>query len=283
MPLRGTGTLLGLHSWARSIKCKVFDRLTIRMDFIESRLDFNEARQQRREILAYVKRQQAEDASCIGHIKAAALEGKRELLWALANWLAAIDTTAPISDRTREAFAKVTDRVSIDIWVELKRKQITFRALVEQAKTQAQLAEGAYNQAAPFGFLSGAFADAAQRPAIQGLKSTRDHAFAVRDAAERDFATNEQALSTVCGSFLRDSQIPDRLRAIYGDAELGALVVPILEMTKQRATELWQTHARKHAKHSSDLEIAAKGLRLFYESPSSSLPPKYLPGEASKR
>jgi hypothetical protein len=242
-------------------------------------MDFIEARQQRREILAYIKRQQAEDATCISQIKAVAVDSKRELLWALANWLAGIDTTAPISSRTRDAFAKATGRVSIDLWVELKSKQATLRAKLEQAKAQAQQAEASYTQAAPFGFLSSAFADDARKIAIHGLKAARDNAVGARDAAEGAFLTNEQALSTVCESFLRDSQLPDNLRAISQQAELGPLVIPILERTKQRATELWQAHARKHAKHSADLEIAAKGLRSFYEGSSSSLPQKYLPVE----
>ena len=246
-------------------------------------MDFIEARQQRREILAYIKRQQAEDANCISQIKAVALDGKRELLCALANWLAAMGADAPTSDRTRAAFAKVTDRGSIDLWVEMKRKQATLKATLEQSKAQAQRAKAAYDQAAPFGFLSSAFADVAKKNAIEGLKSTRDYALAARDAAERDFMGNEQALASVCESFLRDSQIPDRLRTICEEPELGAFVVPILERTKQRATELWQVHARKHAKHSSDLEVAARGLRSFYESSLSGLPPKYLPGEDSRR
>jgi hypothetical protein len=245
-------------------------------------MDFIEARQQRREILAYIKRQQAEDSSCISQVKAVAVDGKRELLGALANWLAAIDIVTPITDRTREAFADVTTRASIDNWVELKRKQVTLRARLEVAKTLLQEAENAYDEAAPFGFLSTAFADDAKKSVIQSLKSKRDNASAARDAAEVDFGRNEQALSVVCEFFLTDSQISDHLRVICERPELGVFAVPILERTKQRATELWQAHARKHAIHCSDMEVAARGLRSFYEKSSSSLP-KCLPAGDSER
>jgi hypothetical protein len=245
-------------------------------------MDFNEARQQRREILSYIKRQQAEDSNCVSRIKRVAVDAKRELLWALANWLEGIDTATPISSRTREAFAKATDKVSIDVWVELKNKRVALGARLEEAKTQAERAEDAYSRTAPFGLLSSVFADDATKSAIQRLKSTRDHALSLRDAAERDFGANERALSTACESFLRDTQIPDHLTAICEEPELKGFVVPILEGAEQRAMELWQAHARKHAKHSSDLELAARGLRLFYERSSSSpAPPCWQERDAS--
>jgi hypothetical protein len=165
----------------------------------------------------------------------------------------------------------------------MKCKQVTLKATLEQSKAQAQRAKAAYDQVAPFGFLSSTFADDVRKNEIEGLKSARDHALAVRDAAERAVAGNGQTLASAYESFLRDSQIPDRLEAICEEPELSAFVVPILESTKQRAIALWQVHARKHAQNSRDLEIAARGLRMFYERSLSGLPPKYLSGEGSNK
>src|SRR5580704_10535221 len=139
-------------------------------------MDFIEARQQRREILAYIKRQQMDDANCLGQIKAVALNGKQELLRALASWLSSIGSSAPKSAPSRQAFAKATTRVSIDTWVELKCKQSAMRATLEVAKSRAERAQAAYGQAAPFGFLSNAFAEGPKKDLIQLLKSTCDDA-----------------------------------------------------------------------------------------------------------
>jgi hypothetical protein len=241
-------------------------------------MDLSETRQQRREILAYIKRQQMEDANCLGQIKAAALNGKRELLRALASWLSSIDSSAPISARSRQAFAKVTSRVSIDTWVELKRTQSAMNAALEAAQNHARRADAAYREAAPFGFLSNAFAEGPKKGLIQRLKSTCDDGLVARDSADRDFRKNEEALSVACEAFLRDSQLSDHLKAICEDPELAVFAVPILEMTQEQATDLWQAHAREHARHCVDLEAAARGLRAMYERSSTSVP-KYLPGE----
>ncbi|HVT95699.1 MAG TPA: hypothetical protein VHD76_22830 [Bryobacteraceae bacterium] len=244
-------------------------------------MDLIEARQQRREILAYVKRQQAEDASCVSQIKSVTMEAKRELLQALAGWLAAIDTTTKISDRIREAFAKVTDRVSIDVWVELKQKQRSLKVKFEDTKVNEQKARSAYHRAAPFGFFSSVFADAASKRVIQDLESAYELAMADRATAERDFERNERALYVAWESFLRDSQISEHLTAICGDPELRTFAAPILEEMSRRSTELWRSHARKHAERCLDLELAARGLRLFYENSLSS-EAKYLLGEGAE-
>jgi hypothetical protein len=86
-------------------------------------MDFIEARLKRRSVLAILKQQQAEDADCINQIKTVALDGKRRLLKTVATWLTAINGGAPISDRTRTTFAKITHRVSLDGWVALMRNQ----------------------------------------------------------------------------------------------------------------------------------------------------------------
>jgi hypothetical protein len=221
-------------------------------------MDLIEARQQRREILAYVKRQQAEDASCVSQIKSVTMEAKRELLQALAGWLAAID-----------------------VWVELKQKQRSLKVKFEDTKVNEQKARSAYHRAAPFGFFSSVFADAASKRVIQDLESAYELAMADRATAERDFERNERALYVAWESFLRDSQISEHLTAICGDPELRTFAAPILEEMSRRSTELWRSHARKHAERCLDLELAARGLRLFYENSLSS-EAKYLLGEGAE-
>jgi hypothetical protein len=119
------------------------------------------------------------------------MDGKRRLLKTLATWLTAINIDAPISDRTRATVAKIAHQFSLDDWSEIRRKQAVLDARLKSASNEARRTEDAYNQAAPWGILSSAFADDVKRKALVSLKAGRDYAIGMRETAGRDVSANQ--------------------------------------------------------------------------------------------
>jgi hypothetical protein len=227
-------------------------------------MDFIEARQSRRKVLTILKQQQADDAAFVNQIKTIAIDGKRRLLKALAGWLSSIDLDTAIPGRTRDAFAKIADRSLLDDWAGLKRKQTVLNLGLQSATNESRRTEHAYDQVAPWGLLTEAFADDEKKKTIGSLKARRDHATVIRKAAEQDIAANQHALSQKYESFLRGAQMPAHLQAICKDEELEPVILPILRQTRQQAENLWQAHALKHTKSTVEMEGAIAGLRSLY-------------------
>jgi hypothetical protein len=227
-------------------------------------MDFKAARQKRREILAILGKQQADDAECLNEIKKAAIDGKRRLLKALGTWLLAIRGDDQISVRTRSAFAALTNQVSPDDWGTLKRNHAALESRLRIVSSEARSAEDAYNKAAPYRFLSSIAAGPEQKELLALLKDKRDRARLAREATERDLVASQQALSKACELCLRDAQTPEHLQKICEDQDLAPLARPVLEETKQRSTELWEVHAQKHSNSTAEMAAALADLKTFY-------------------
>jgi hypothetical protein len=175
-------------------------------------MDFVKAREKRREVLAILRQQQAEEASCVKDIKSAATQGKRDLLWAIANWLTSISPGQPVNRSTRSLFGRITTRVTLDDWLSIDAELDDAVADLSKTKEQELRTVQELEAVAPWGFLSSMFAEDSKKAQIRPLEARRDTARSVRERAESRMATARHKMHNYCDLFLRGACRPDQLQ-----------------------------------------------------------------------
>jgi hypothetical protein len=146
-----------------------FPESQVKCCFSVVNMDFMEAREKRREILGILKEQQSEDAACLDQIKAVAIEGKRALLHALAEWLASVRPDQPITTSIRNAFSTLGTGLTAEDWQNTQVNYDEAEARLKQAVAEEAKAEAEYRKVAPWGIASTLFADDSRKRQIEPI------------------------------------------------------------------------------------------------------------------
>jgi hypothetical protein len=192
-------------------------------------MDFIEAREKRREILNILKQQQADDAICVNQIKEVAIQGKRAVLRAVAEWFTAIRPGQPVTTSTRNAFATITAELTVEDWLKAQADYEIAEVRFQEALESERKADAAYDAVAPWGGISTFFADEAEKRRIEPVKACRDAAERARATAFVGRQTARQQVADHCEQILREASSPEQLQRICGEPDIAQLLAPIIQ------------------------------------------------------
>jgi hypothetical protein len=229
-------------------------------------MDLNDARLRRREMLQELRAQQVADSDCIREIKAAAVEGKRKLLRALADWLLQVQPGVRIHPEQRRVFASITSGFTVEEWQETQERERLIRKEPEEARADEKKARSEYDKVAPLGFVSGWFLDEDGKRTFRSSRIRLEDAKARRSSAEIEAAAARGRIAEQAERFLRDAVKAQTLELIAADPALSRVVLPILETTAGRTREIWAAHSARQRESIAKLARFADSLQGYYST-----------------
>lgn len=216
---------------------------------------FVQARRSRRKIIHLLQQQQEVDSKAAKLLKEQFLAGHRRLLVCIAGMLNDLRSSQHVdadkgftrdsSEDDRRLFCAVCTDFSLEEWqsLQVKEAHLNVRSIVTSVLLSA--AQKAYDEVAPFGFLSRMASSESERTEIDRCKALRDSHALQASSITNEINLNLDEIREKADQFLRSATSPNSIACLINDSSIKDQVKEILADTSSKLSSAWKSVAEE--------------------------------------
>lgn len=223
---------------------------------------FVQTRRSRRKLIRLLQQQQEVDSKAAFLLKERFLEGHRKLLLCIGEKLTEYGSSlrinanqsfsCDISEEDRRLFSEICSDFPLEEWeaLRVKENQLGIRRL--WTANLLSSAQKAYDDVAPFGFLSKLGSSDSEKAEIDRRKATRDSLKSQADSIANEMILNTAEIRDKAERFLRNATSPDSISRLIRDSSIKDQVYGLLADTAAELSSSWKEVSEKQSNSLSE-------------------------------
>lgn len=218
---------------------------------------FVQARRSRRKLIQLLQQQQEVDSKAATLLKEQFLTGHRKLLVCIGEMLNKLCSslhfdanqgfTCDTSEEDRRLFRALCSDFTLDEWQALRIKETHLGVRRTVTDTALSTAQKAYDEVAPFGFLSRLGSSESEKAEIDKRKALRDSLGSQASSILNEIHLNSVEIRDKADQFLRSATSADSIACLIDDSPIKDQVKEILADTSSKLSSAWKTLAEEQA------------------------------------
>lgn len=235
---------------------------------------FAQTRRSRRKLIHLLQQQQEVDSKAASLLKEQFLAGHRKLLVCIGEKLNEYGSllrmeanqhfACDISEEDRRLFAEICSDFPLEEWEALRLKENQLGVQRVATDTLLSFAQKAYDEVAPFGFLSKLGSSDSEKAEIDRRKALRDSLKSQAESIANELKLNTGEIRDKAERFLRNATSPDSIARLVRDSSIKDQVHEVLADTAAELSSSWKEASEKQLVSLSESQTHLDQLIAIY-------------------